>query len=168
MGFLSFFWTNPIGQTIATFFLSMSPILELRASVGYGMAAGLDTWFVFLVAIIGNMLPVPFIILFIRKIFEWIKKHMKWLGGIVERMEKKGQDPKNQERVKKYGFWGLFMFVAIPLPGTGAWTGALVAAMLNMRLKQAVPSICLGVVSAGLIVTLAYSGLFGAIGEFLK
>lgn len=170
MSFLSFFWTNFIGKTIATFVLSMSPILELRGSILYAMTVGvpMDLWFICLVSMVGNMLPVPLIILFIRKVFEWIRKHMKWLGGLVERMERKGQDPKNQERVKKYGFWGLFMFVAIPLPGTGAWTGALVAAMLNMRLKQAVPAICIGVVSAGILVALAYSGVLGVIGEFVK
>lgn len=168
MEFFSFLWTNFWGKTIVTFILSMSPILELRGSIAYGMGAGLEPWFVFIVAIIGNMIPIPFIILFIRKVFEWIRTHMKWLGGLVERLEAKGNNPKNQEKIKKYGFWGLFMFVAIPLPGTGAWTGALVAAMLGMRLKNAVPAICLGVVSAGIIVTVAYSGILGAVGEFLK
>ncbi len=168
MGFLSFLWTNFWGKTIVTFILSMSPILELRGSIAYGMGAGLDERFVFIIAIIGNMLPVPFIILFIRKVFEWMRHHMKWLGGLVERLEAKGNDPKNQEKIKKYGFWGLFMFVAIPLPGTGAWTASLVAAMLGMRLKNAVPAICLGVVCAGVVVTFAYSGILGAVGEFLK
>ncbi len=165
MGFLSFFWTNYVGKLIATFILSMSPVLELRGSILYGVTAGLDYWLAGAVSIVGNMLPVPFIILFIRKVFEWIRKHMKWLGGVVERMEAKAE--KNSEKVKKYGFWGLLMFVAIPLPGTGAWTGALVAALLNMRLKNAVPAICVGVVSAGVIVTLAYAGLFGAVSKFL-
>lgn len=168
MGFFSFLWNNFWGKTIVTFILSMSPILELRGSIAYGLGAGLDRRFVFLVAIIGNIIPVPFIILFIRKVFEWMRKHMKWLGGLVERLEAKGNDPKNQEKIKKYGFWGLLMFVAIPLPGTGAWTAALVAAMLGMRLKDAVPAICIGVISAGIIVTVAYSGILGAVGELLK
>ena len=92
---------------------------------------------------------------------------MKWLGGLVERLEAKGNDPKNQEKVKKYGFWGLLMFVAIPLPGTGAWTASLVAAMLGMRLKDSVPAICVGVICAGLIVTCAYFGLLGPVSEWI-
>ena len=167
MNFLSFFVTNFWGQCITTSLLSMSPILELRGSLLFALGADMNPVLAFFIAIFSNMLPVPFIILFIRKIFEWIRKHMNWLGGVVERLEAKGNNPKNQEKVKKYGFWGLFMFVAIPLPGTGAWTGALVAAMLNVRLKTAVPSICLGVVCAGFIVTCAYYGLLGPISSWI-
>ena len=153
---------------MTTSLLSMSPILELRGSLLFAMGVDMNPVLASVIAIISNMIPIPFIILFIRRIFAWIRKNMKWLGGLVERMEAKGNNPKNRAKVEKYGFWGLLMFVAIPLPGTGAWTAALVAAMLDMRLKKAVPAICIGVISAGLIVTLAYAGLFGAVGELLK
>ena len=96
------------------------------------------------------MLPAPFIILFIRKIFDWLKK-FKLLHNLVVKLEERGLS--KQETVKKYKFWGLFLFVAIPLPGTGAWTGALIAALMNMRLKDALPSIAFGVFTAGIVVT---------------
>ncbi len=136
---------------LAVILLSVIPVAELRfaipfAILNYGMPPALA----FLYACIGNLLPVPFIILFIRKIFDWMKK-FKFLGKIATKLEERGKS--KQETVKKYKFWGLFIFVAIPLPGTGAWTGALIAALMNMRLKDAVPSIALGVIGAGLIVT---------------
>lgn len=167
MDFLSFFTDDFWGQCITTAVLSMSPILELRGSLLFALGVKMSPWLAFGISVIANMIPVPFIILFIRKVFVWIRKHMKWLGGIVERMEAKGNNPKNQERIHKYGFWGLFMFVAIPLPGTGAWTAALVAAMLGMRLKDAVPAICVGVICAGVIVSCAYFGLLGPISEWI-
>lgn len=167
MGFLSFFLNNFWGQCITTAVLSMSPVLELRGSLLFALGADMNPWLAFFIAIFANMIPIPFVILFIRKIFEWIRKHMKWLGGLVERLEAKGNNPKNQEKVKKYGFWGLLMFVAIPLPGTGAWTASLVAAMLGMRLKDAVPAICLGVACAGVIVSCAYFGLLGPISSWI-
>ena len=105
---------------------------------------------------LGNMVPVPFIILFIRRIFAWMRAHMPKLDGLVTRMEKKAE--KNRAAVEKYAFWGLAILVAIPLPGTGAWTGALVAAMMEMRLKRAFPAIVIGVVIAGVIVSVVTYG----------
>ena len=144
-----------------TFLVSMVPFIELRGAIPMASLAGLDLLVAFPVAILGNLVPVPFIILFIRKIFSWMKKHMPKLNSLVERLEEKGKSKK--ETIEKGLFWGLFIFVAIPLPGTGAWTGALIAAMLDIRLKRAFPAIVIGVLTAGIIMaTLSYliPGLF--------
>ena len=102
-------------------------------------------------------MPVPFIVLFIRKIFAWLRTKSERLNAFVTRMEQRAL--KKSDTVRRARFWGLFLFVAIPLPGTGAWTGALIAAVLNMRLKRAVPVIFLGVVIAGCIITLLTHGV---------
>ena len=136
---------------LAVILLSVIPVAELRFAIPFAVLNyGMHPAPAFLYACIGNLLPVPFIILFIRKVFDWMKK-FKFLRKIVIKLEERGTS--KQETVKKYKFWGLFIFVAIPLPGTGAWTGALIAALMNMRLKDALPSITLGVVTAGLVVT---------------
>lgn len=153
MGFFETF----LGKAISTFLISMVPVIELRGAIPAGFASGLDIGTATVLSIIGNMIPVPFIILFIRKIFEWMKKKSKKLNKLVTYFENKAQ--KHRGKVEKYKFWGLLILVAIPLPGTGAWTGALVAAMMEMRLKDAVPAIFLGVVIAGLIVALATAGV---------
>ena len=100
---------------------------------------------------IGNLLPIPFLVVFTRKVFEWLRTKSDGLDRMVCRLEAKAN--KNKELVEKSEFFGLMLLVAIPLPGTGAWTGALVAAMLDMRLKRAMPAIILGVLVAGVIVT---------------
>ena len=117
---------------------------------------GLNLWTAIIASVLGNLVPVPFIILFIRRIFAWMRAHMPKLDGLVTRMEKKAE--KNRAAVEKYAFWGLAILVAIPLPGTGAWTGALVAAMMEMRLKRAFPAIVIGVVIAGVIVSVVTYG----------
>ena len=150
------FLSTMFGKIVATFLVSMVPIIELRGAIPIGVGYGLDYWIVVLVAIIGNIIPVPFIILFIRKIFELMRKWSKKLDGIVTKLEKRAES--KSDVVQKYAFWGLFVLVAIPLPGTGAWTGALVAAMLDMRLKRAFPAIALGVVTAAAIVTFVTYG----------
>ncbi|HCD82041.1 MAG TPA: small multidrug export protein [Ruminococcaceae bacterium] len=129
----------------------MVPVIELRGAIPIGVARGLPFWAAVLVSVIGNLVPVPFIIIFIKKIFAFMREKMPKLNGLVTRLENKANS--KSETVQKYAFWGLFIFVAIPLPGTGAWTGALIAAMLEMPLKKAFPSIMLGVLSAGAIVT---------------
>lgn len=140
-----------VPHEVATVLLSVIPVAELRFAIPWAILHyNMHPVSAFFFACIGNMLPVPFIILFTRKIFDWLK-NFKFLHKIVTKLEERGMS--KQETVKKYKFWGLFIFVAIPLPGTGAWTGALVAALMNMRLKDAVPSITLGVITAGLIVT---------------
>lgn len=138
------------------FFLSMVPVLELRAAIPVGATLGLEWVANYLICVIGNMIPVPFILLFIRHVLEWMKK-VPHLDKIAVWVENKAQ--KNTPKVQKYASLGLLIFVALPLPGTGAWTGALVAAMLDMRMKYAVPSIFCGVLIAGLIMSLASYGL---------
>lgn len=138
------------------FFLSMVPVLELRAAIPVGATLGLEWVANYLICVIGNMIPVPFILLFIRHVLEWMKKIPR-LDKIALWVENKAQ--KNTPKVQKYASLGLLIFVALPLPGTGAWTGALVAAMLDMRMKYAIPSIFCGVLIAGLIMSLASYGL---------
>ena len=139
------------------FALSMVPVIELRGAIPTGMAMGLNPYMVFFAALIGNMLPVPFIILFIRRIFGWMHR----LGGVPEKvavfMEAKAD--RAAKLCYKYALLGLFLLVAIPIPGTGAWTGALVAALLQLRFKTAIPAILLGVIAAGLVVTMASCGV---------
>ena len=145
-------WNSFWGKIWMTFLLSMVPVIELRGAIPIATEVHeLNFWIAIVVSIIGNMVPVPFIIVFIRKIFDWMRKKMPKLNGLVSKMEQKTE--KHKETVLKYEFWGLFLLVAIPLPGTGAWTGALVAAMLDMQLKRAVPAIFLGVVGAAAIVS---------------
>ena len=129
----------------------MIPVIELRGAIPIGVGLGLPYLVSVAVSLIGNILPVPFIILFIKAIFAWIRKVMPKLNGFVTKLEQRAE--KNRATVEKYAFWGLFLFVAIPLPGTGAWTGALIAAMMDMPLKKAFPSIALGVITAAMIVT---------------
>lgn len=158
---LEFLLTTTWGKILYTFLISMVPFIELRGAIPLAAATDLSLWIAFPVAVFGNLLPVPFIILFIRRIFDWLRKISPRLNGLVDRLEQKGNSKK--DILNKGVFWGLFLFVAIPLPGTGAWSGALVAAMLDMRLKRAFPAIALGVVGAGIIMaTLSYliPGLF--------
>ena len=131
--------------------VSMVPFIELRAAIPMGCGMGLPAWQVYLAAVVGNMIPVPFIVLFIRRIFEFLRKHWKKLGGLVDRIEAKAM--KKGAKVRQAEILGLILFVAIPLPGTGAWTGSLIAALLDIRLKRSIPTIFLGVLIAGAIVT---------------
>lgn len=141
---------------LLTFLVAMVPVVELRGAIPFGVVRGLNLWTAIIASVLGNLVPVPFIILFIRRIFAWMRAHMPKLDGLVTRMEKKAE--KNRAAVEKYAFWGLAILVAIPLPGTGAWTGALVAAMMEMRLKRAFPAIVIGVVIAGVIVSVVTYG----------
>ena len=141
---------------LLTFLVAMVPVVELRGAIPFGVVRGLNLWTAIIASMLGNLIPVPFIILFIRKIFAWMRAHMPKLDGLVIRMEKKAE--KNRAAVEKYAFWGLVILVAIPLPGTGAWTGALVAAMMEIRLKRAFPAIAIGVAIAGAIVSVITYG----------
>jgi uncharacterized membrane protein len=136
---------------LITFLMAMVPVVELRGAIPYGVVAGLSVPEAFLLAVLGNLAPIPFLVVFTRKVFEWLRTKSEWLDRLVRRLEAKAD--KNKELVQKYEFFGLMLLVAIPLPGTGAWTGALVAAMMNMRLKRAMPAITVGVIVAGIIVT---------------
>lgn len=154
---MNFLQNTFFGRIILTLLLSMVPVIELRGAIPVGVGYGLPLWLSILVSIIGNMIPVPFIILFIRQIFKWMRKVSKTFERIVSYMERKAD--KHKDKVIRYGFWGLFVLVAIPLPGTGAWTGALVAAMMDLRLKTAIPAIFLGVVGAAIIVSIVTYGV---------
>lgn len=152
---ISWLTGTTLGKLICTFFISMVPVVELRLGLPYGIALGLDYPLALLAALIGNMVPVPFIIVYIRRIFIWIRRHWERLDGFITKLENKAH--LKGETVRKYGPLGLLIFVAIPLPGTGAWTGALIAALLDMRLKHAVPSIFLGVcIAAGIMTALTF------------
>ena len=146
----------PMKDILLTFLVAMVPVVELRGAIPFGVVRGLNLWTAIIASVLGNLVPVPFTILFIRRIFAWMRAHMPKLDGLVTRMEKKAE--KNRAAVEKYAFWGLAILVAIPLPGTGAWTGALVAAMMEMRLKRAFPAIVIGVVIAGVIVSVVTYG----------
>ena len=146
----------PMKDILLTFLVAMVPVVELRGAIPFGVVRGLNIWTAIIASVLGNLVPVPFIILFIRRIFAWMRAHMPKLDGLVTCMEKKAE--KNRAAVEKYAFWGLAILVAIPLPGTGAWTGALVAAMMEMRLKRAFPAIVIGVVIAGVIVSVVTYG----------
>lgn len=145
-----------IGKSIVTLLISMVPVIELRGGIPYGIAQGLSPWLAFTMSVLGNMLPVPFILLFIRKILHWMKRYPR-LGKLAVKLEARAQ--RKSGRVRNSELVGLCILVAIPLPGTGAWTGALVAALMEMRLKRAIPTIFVGVLIAGLLVTLALTGV---------
>jgi uncharacterized membrane protein len=134
-----------------TILVSMLPVIELRGGIPYGVVAGLGVKTALICALIGNILPVPFLILFTTKVFAWLRTKSPKLDRLVVKMEQKGMSKKDV--IDKYEFWGLVLLVAIPLPGTGAWTGCLVAALLEMDVKKSIPAVILGVLIAGAIVS---------------
>ena len=145
------------GEFTLTVLVSMLPVVELRGGIPFGVTAGLPVWAAFIAAVIGNLIPVPFIIVYIRRIFQWMRKRMPKLNRLVDRLERKAH--LKGRRVNKYKYLGLMILVAIPLPGTGAWTGALAAAFLDMPLRRALPSIIAGVVIAGIIISVLTTGI---------
>lgn len=162
MDLLEWLTSNNLGEMFFTMLVSMVPIIELRGGVPFGTALGLEPAQALIAAIIGNMLPIPFIIVYIRRIFLWMRRKSHKLNRLVDKLEKKAH--LKGQKVTKYKYVGLWLFVAIPLPGTGAWTGALAAAFLNMPLRKALPSIFLGIITAGLIMTLATGVVVSTVG----
>ena len=150
------------GEMLLTMLVSMIPVIELRGGVPFGVALGLPVQQAFAAALVGNLLPVPFIILFVRRIFQWIRTYLPKFGDWIDRLERKAWA--KSDKVQKYELWGLLLFVAIPLPGTGAWTGSLIAALMDMRITRAVPVIVLGVLIAGVIVTSLTYGVVSFLG----
>ena len=140
-----------LGKFVTTFCFSMVPVAELRVGLPYGIAQGLPLGLALLAAITGNMLPVPFIVVYIQRIFAWLRAHWAQLDGFISKLEARAHG--KEDTVRRYGFWGLLILVAVPLPGTGAWTGALVAALMKMRLRDALPAIFASVCVAAAIVT---------------
>ena len=137
------------------------PVLELRGGLIAAKIMDIEFWKAFAICYVGNMLPIPFILLFIRKIFNFLKRFKK-IESFIDKLE--ARSLRKADKVKKYRLWGLFLFVAIPLPGTGAWTGALVADIFDIRIKHSLPVIALGVLVAGMIISALSYGLFGALG----
>ena len=153
-----------IPNEIKLIIISMFPIIELRGAIPIGVLLGMPPIESFLISVVGNLLPVPFVILLGRPIFHWFKKR-KFMAKFMEKLEAKIS--KKADNMMKKAALGLFLFVAIPLPGTGAWTGALIASMFDMRLKYALPSIVLGVITAGAIMTAGAYGLSSLVGFFV-
>ena len=138
-----------VGKEFILFLISMVPILELRGGL---LAAG--------PAFLNVELPIPFILLLITKIFDWMKG-TKRLKPMVEKLEKKAMS--KSDKIEKYEFWGLVLFVGIPLPGTGAWTGSLIAALLGIRFRKAFPAVVVGVCLAAFIMSVISYGIIGGI-----
>mgnify|MGYP001112901978 FL=1 len=141
-----------VGKEVIVFLISMVPILELRGGLIAAGPAILDVpmWEAIPICIIGNIIPVPFILLLITKIFDWLK-HTELFRPMVEKLEKKAMS--KSANIEKYEFWGLVAFVGIPLPGTGAWTGSLIAALLGVKFRKAFPAVVPGVLLAAFIMT---------------
>lgn len=154
---ISWLTSTTVGRFIATFFISMVPIIELRGGLPYGIGFGLDYPLALAAAVLGNMVPVPFIVVYISRIFHWMRNRIPKMDSFITKLETKAH--LKGESVEKYGPIALMLFVGIPLPGTGAWTGALIAALLDMKLKHAVPCIFLGVLMAAAIITTVTFGV---------
>lgn len=131
--------------------ISMLPLIELRGGLIAAALLDVPPIQANIACIIGNIIPVPFILLFITKIFDWMKR-WKIFRPLIEKLESK-KNNKKSEQIKKYEFWGIVLFVGIPLPGTGAWTGSLIAALLGIDLKKSIPAVILGILLAATIMT---------------
>ena len=154
------FFLEFVGEELCVFLCSMLPIIELRGAIPMAFAMGFPWWQAYLISVVGNLLPVPFILLLINIVIKWmasskVKFFNKIANFLLERVEKK------RDRIEKYSFWGLCFFVAVPLPVTGAWTGSLVAAVIGMKPWKAFLSALLGVLIAGAVVTLIVYGGIG-------
>lgn len=152
---------DKIPEELIIFIISMLPVVELRGGMIAAKLLDVEFFRAFVICYLGNILPIPFILLFIRRIFEFLKK-FRATGKLVTKLEESSL--RKSDKVKKGSRWGLLTFVAIPLPGTGGWTGALIAALLDMRIKISFPVIALGVLIANLIMSVVSYGLLGAIG----
>ena len=157
---ISIFGANA-GKVIGIFLISLLPVIELRGSIPVGYYQGLPWYTNMITSIIGNLLPVPFILLFVVKVFEFMKKR-NIMVGFIEKIEKRAMS--RSDSIANKEFIGLMLFVAIPLPGIGAWTGALIAALLQFNRKKSFMYICIGVLIAASLVTL---GVYGVIGSFI-
>ncbi len=145
-----------ISAQLSVFIVSMLPLIELRGGIIVARLLNLPMWEAILYSVLGNILPIPFILFFIKKFIHWLANHN--MQGLANKIMSKAE--KNRPQIEKYGFFGLALFVGIPLPGTGAWTGSLVAAVFDMDLKKASLSILLGVFLACTIMCLISYGVF--------
>ena len=156
------FFLETVGKELCVLFCSMLPIIELRGAIPLGAALGLPWWQNYLIAVVGNMLPVPIILLFVKAVLNWMAKcRVKLFNKIANKMFEKAE--KNREKIEKYAFWGLTLFVAIPLPATGAWTGTLVASLFDMKFWKSLLAAFIGVLIAGVVMTLISYGAVAAI-----
>ena len=160
---VSFFEGQNISNELLVFLISMIPIVELRGAIPVGTYLGLSPWLLFFISVLGNCIPVPFIILLARPIINFFLK-TRAFRGLGSWLENKVR--KNSDKVLRYEAFGLMLFVAIPLPGTGAWTGALIAALLDIRMKKSIPSIIAGVMIAGIIMLFGSNIVKAIIGLF--
>ena len=149
-----------LGKELSVFICSMLPVIELRGSIPMAFALGMPWWESYIISVIGNMVPVPIILIVINSLLRWMSASKIKLCNMFANFLL-GKIEKNRARIEKYSFWGLCLFVAIPLPVTGAWTGALVAAVIGMKPWKAFLSALIGVLVAGLIVTLIVYGGVG-------
>lgn len=152
--------TIKFGKEILVFVISLLPILELRGGLLAASLLGLDPLPSYIITMVGNLLPIPFILWFITKILDWMRKS-KHFSKIANWLDKKVD--KHKSSIEKYGFWGLVLFVGIPLPGTGAWTGTLIASVLEMDRKKSFLAIIVGVIMASVIMMLISFGVLRAI-----
>ena len=150
------FIQNNLSVEWATLIIAMLPVVELRGAIPFGIAMGLSWPVAFILGVIGNMIPVPFVIWFIKPFLNFLRKR-KCFARFVAWQDEKMQ--KHSKSVKRYSFFGLFFFVAVPLPGTGAWTGAMIADFLKMKMSSSLISICGGVICAAILVTIASLGV---------
>ena len=157
MDILNWLTTTDGGRFCFTVLVSMIPVVELRGGIPFGVTAGLSVPAAYLAAVIGNILPVPFIIVYIRRIFQWMRQKFPRLDRMVDALERKAH--LKGKTISRYKYLGLAIFVAIPLPGTGAWTGALAAAFLDMPLRRAMPAVILGVLTAGMVISILTFGI---------
>ena len=149
-----------VSKEIVVFIISMIPILELRGGLIVSRLIQVPITTAVPLFIIGNIIPIPFILLFIKQIFRWLKK-VKVFRGLIEKLENRAMS--KSDSIKKYEFWGLVLFVGIPLPGTGAWTGSLIAALLEVDFKKAILAELLGIIIATVIMSILSYGLLGAL-----
>ena len=156
------FFLETVGRELCVFFCSMLPIIECRGAIPLGWGLGLPWWQTVLFSIAGNLLPVPFILLFIRAILRWMRNSsVKLFSNTAAWLDRKIE--KHKGTIEKYSYWGVVIFVAVPLPGTGAWTGTLIASVLGLDAKKSFLAAALGVLGATAIMTvISYCGL-GAI-----
>lgn len=150
-------FSNFSSPAFIIFIISMLPVLELRGGLIAASLLGVDWRLAMIICIIGNLVPVPFILIFMKRIFKYMKK--TGFSYIVDKLENKAN--KSSEKILKYETWGLYLFVAVPLPGTGAWTGSIVASLLGLKVKNSFFSILLGVLTAGIIMAIFSYGLLG-------
>ncbi|WP_458861716.1 COG2426 family protein [Acidaminobacterium chupaoyuni] len=151
------------GKDFALFIISMVPFIELRGAVIFGAALGMPWLHVFLISLLGNILPVPFLILLGRPVFTWLKS-TRLLANFTHKVEAKLMS--KSEKIEKYSAIGLFLFVGVPLPGTGAWSGSLIAALLGLKPRHSIPAVMAGVLLADILMTLGAYGVFGALRLF--